>query len=131
MFFNHCNYCHSKNFYPGINVEIYDKDHHLIAKYSQDPNLIGPTEVTVPGDTVYIYTHVDKDDWLDDTVDGWSIRNIVVHANFDPNSPSNFKTLDGRTYTKVQWAVYQTMQYDIRLVAGLMEKFFEDVGVTG
>ncbi|WP_297534741.1 phospholipase [Thermococcus sp.] len=112
-------------------VEIYDKDHHLIAKYAQDPNLIGPTEVTVPGDTVYIYTHVDKSDWLDSTVDGWSMRNIIVHANFDPNSPSNFKTLDGRTYTKVQWAVYETMQYDIRLVAGLMERFFQDVGVTG
>ncbi|KUH31639.1 hypothetical protein APY94_11860 [Thermococcus celericrescens] len=72
-----------------------------------------------------------KDDWLDDDVDGWAIRNIELHANFDVNAPSGFKTLDGRAYSKVQWAVYETMQYDIRAMAGLMEKFFEDVGVTG
>lgn len=45
------------------------------------------------------------------------------------NAPSDLKTLDDRTYSNVQWAVYESMQYTIRLVAGLMEKFFEDVGL--
>lgn len=112
-------------------VEIYDKNWNLIVRYAQDPNPLVDTSVTVPGDTVYIYTHVDKDDWLDGTVDGWAIRNIELHANFDVNAPSGFKTLDGREYSKVQWAVYETMQYGIRAIAGLMEKFFEDVGVSG
>jgi len=111
-------------------VEIYDKNHHLIAKYAQDPNLIGPTVVTVPGDTVYIYTHVDKSAWLDNTVDGWKMGYITVHANFNINSPSDFKTFDGRTYTKAQWAVYETITFDLRLVAGLFEKFFQDVGIS-
>ncbi|WP_297457877.1 phospholipase [Thermococcus sp.] len=112
-------------------VEIYDKNWNLIARYSQDPNPLVDTSVTVPGDTVYIYTHVDKDNWLDDDVDGWAIRNIELHANFDVNAPSGFRTLDGREYSKVQWAVYESMVYTTRSAAGLMEKFFEDVGVTG
>ena len=112
-------------------VEIYDKNWNLIARYAQDPNPLVDTSVTVPGDTVYIYTHVDSTAWLDSDVDGWAIRNIELHANFDVNAPSGFKTLDGREYTKVQWAVYETMQYNIRLLAGLMEKFFEDVGISG
>ncbi|AEK72687.1 Phospholipase C/P1 nuclease family protein, putative [Thermococcus sp. 4557] len=112
-------------------VEVYDKNWNLIARYAQDPNPLEDTSVTVPGDTVYIYTYVTGDDWLDDDVDGWAVRNIELHANFDVNAPSGFKTLDGREYSLVQWAVYETMQYDIRAVAGLMEKFFEDVGVTG
>ncbi|ACJ15697.1 hypothetical protein TON_0212 [Thermococcus onnurineus NA1] len=111
-------------------VEIYDKNWNLIAKYAQDPNLFVDTSVTVPGDTVYIYTHVDKNDWFDSDVDGWAIRNIELHANFDINAPSGFETLDGREYSNVQWAVYESMQYNIRLVAGLMEKFFEDVGLS-
>ncbi|WP_010477578.1 hypothetical protein [Thermococcus zilligii] len=68
---------------------------------------------------------------MDNDVDGWAIRNIELHASFDVNSPSGFRTLDGREYSKVQWAVYESMVYTIRSVAGLMEKFFEDVGVAG
>ncbi|WP_048149052.1 phospholipase C/P1 nuclease family protein [Palaeococcus ferrophilus] len=112
-------------------VELYDRNGNLVARYSQDPNPLVDTSVTVSGDTVYIYTHVEGDDWFDDDVDGWAVRNIEVKANFDVNAPSGFRTLDGREYSNVQWATYESMVYTIRAVAGLMEKFFEDVGVKG
>lgn len=112
-------------------VELYDRNGNLVARYAQDPNPLVDTSVTVPGDTVYIYTHIDRDDWLDGTVDGWSIKNIEVKASFDVNSPSGFRTLDGREYTRVQWATYESMVYTIKAIAGLMEKFFEDVGFSG
>lgn len=112
-------------------VEIYDKNWNFIVCYVQDLNLLVDMSVIVLGDIVYIYIYVDKDDWFDDDVDGWVIRNIEFYVNFDVNVLSGFKIFDGREYSKVQWVVYEIMQYDIRVVVGFMEKFFEDVGVSG